>query len=116
MFRLRGLNGTAEELSRGIRLFSSCATTSLTHLSAPVVILHLLAIMASVGVKAAEFIDNVENCTPQERIKLLQSLNEMLVDSLRQGEEKVALATAAYDVVIILLEFCGHWSGTFVAV
>ncbi|KAK3809783.1 MAG: inhibitor of growth proteins N-terminal histone-binding-domain-containing protein [Linnemannia elongata] len=57
------------------------------------------SIMASVGVKAAEFIDNVENCTPQERIKLLQSLNEMLVDSLRQGEEKVALATAAYDVV-----------------
>lgn len=55
--------------------------------------------MASVGAKAAEFIDNVQECTPQERIKLLQSLNEMLVESLRQGEEKVALATAAYDVV-----------------
>jgi len=55
--------------------------------------------MASVGTKAAEFIDNVQECTPQERIKLLQSLNEMLVESLRQGEEKVALATAAYDVV-----------------
>lgn len=68
--------------------------------------------MASVGVKAAEFIDNVENCTPQERIKLLQSLNEMLVDSLRQGEEKVALATAAYDVVCILLYLLvsfGQW-------
>lgn len=100
-----------------MRLYSSRATTSLTHHSAPAVILHPLAIMASVGVKAAEFIYNVENCTPQERIKLLQSLNEMLVDSLRQGEEKVALATAAYDVVIILLyllDFCGQWSGTFV--
>ncbi|KAI8604793.1 inhibitor of growth proteins N-terminal histone-binding-domain-containing protein [Dissophora ornata] len=57
------------------------------------------SIMAQVGTKAAEFIDNVQTCTPQERIKLLQSLNEMLVESLRQGEEKVALATAAYDVV-----------------
>ncbi|KFH70497.1 hypothetical protein MVEG_03347 [Podila verticillata NRRL 6337] len=57
------------------------------------------SIMASVGTKAAEFIDSVQECTPQERIKLLQSLNEMLVESLRQGEEKVALATAAYDVV-----------------
>ncbi|KAI7819847.1 inhibitor of growth proteins N-terminal histone-binding-domain-containing protein [Gamsiella multidivaricata] len=57
------------------------------------------SIMAQVGVKAAEFIDNVQTCTPKERIKMLQSLNEMLVESLRQGEEKVALATAAYDVV-----------------
>ena len=55
--------------------------------------------MAAVGTKANEFIENVQKCTPQERIKLLQSLNEMLVESLRQGEEKVALATAAYDVV-----------------
>lgn len=58
--------------------------------------------MAAVGAKANEFIENVQNCTPQERIKLLQSLNEMLVESLRQGEEKVALATAAYDVVSLL--------------
>ncbi|KAF9159164.1 hypothetical protein BGX20_003077, partial [Mortierella sp. AD010] len=57
------------------------------------------SIMAEVGTKAAEFIDNVQTCTPQERIQLLKSLNEMLVESLRQGEEKVALATAAYDVV-----------------
>lgn len=73
--------------------------------------------MASVGVKAAEFIDNVENCSPQERIKLLQSLNEMLVDSLRQGEEKVALATAAYDVVgiqLYLLDFCDQCLVLFV--
>ncbi|ORZ11339.1 inhibitor of growth proteins N-terminal histone-binding-domain-containing protein [Lobosporangium transversale] len=57
------------------------------------------SIMAQVSAKAAEFIDNVQACTPQERIQLLKSLNEMLVESLRQGEEKVALATAAYDVV-----------------
>lgn len=55
--------------------------------------------MAQVGAKAAEFIDNIESCTPEERVKMLQSLNEMLLESLRQGEEKVALATAAYDVV-----------------
>ncbi|KAG9323073.1 hypothetical protein KVV02_004625 [Mortierella alpina] len=57
------------------------------------------SIMASVGAKAGEFIENVTELSPQERIKMLQSLNEMLVESLRQGEEKVALATAAYDVV-----------------
>ncbi|KAI8362053.1 inhibitor of growth proteins N-terminal histone-binding-domain-containing protein [Mortierella sp. GBAus27b] len=57
------------------------------------------SIMAQVGSKAAEFIDNVQTCTSEERIKMLQSLNEMLLESLRQGEEKVALATAAYDVV-----------------
>ncbi|KAK3819783.1 MAG: inhibitor of growth proteins N-terminal histone-binding-domain-containing protein [Benniella sp.] len=56
-------------------------------------------IMAQVGAKSAEFIDNVQNYTPEERIKMLQTLNEMLLESLRQGEEKVALATAAYDVV-----------------
>jgi inhibitor of growth protein 4 len=55
--------------------------------------------MAQVGAKSAEFIDNVQNYTPEERIKMLQTLNEMLLESLRQGEEKVALATAAYDVV-----------------
>jgi inhibitor of growth protein 4 len=57
--------------------------------------------MAQVGAKAAEFIDNVQTCTSEERIKMLQSLNEMLLESLRQGEEKVALATAAYDVVCL---------------
>ncbi|KAF9435380.1 Inhibitor of growth protein 5 [Entomortierella beljakovae] len=55
--------------------------------------------MSQVNAKSAEFIDNVLNFSPQERIQLLKSLNEMLVESLRQGEEKVALATAAYDVV-----------------
>lgn len=69
--------------------------------------------MAAVGTKASEFIENVQKCTPQERIKLLQSLNEMLVESLRQGEEKVALATAAYDVVsqATTLRLSAHFRG-----
>ncbi|KAL1925423.1 uncharacterized protein VTP21DRAFT_306 [Calcarisporiella thermophila] len=55
--------------------------------------------MEEVAKDAIYFIDNVKSMSPKERIEVLRRLSDRLNESLKRGEEKVALSKSTYDTV-----------------
>jgi hypothetical protein len=55
--------------------------------------------MESVASESINFIDNVKQMTPDDRILALKKIGTLLSDSLKRGEEKVSLAKTTFDTV-----------------
>lgn len=55
--------------------------------------------MEIVATESVGFVDNVKNMTFDERLMKLKQLGNMLGETLKRGEEKVALAKSTYDTV-----------------
>ncbi|KAI8581208.1 hypothetical protein K450DRAFT_233630 [Umbelopsis ramanniana AG] len=56
-------------------------------------------LMESVASESIDFIDNVKQMTPDERVLALKKIGTLLSDSLKRGEEKVSLAKTTFDTV-----------------
>ncbi|KAM3589783.1 hypothetical protein VKS41_000636 [Umbelopsis sp. WA50703] len=56
-------------------------------------------LMESVASESIDFIDNVKEMSPEERILALKKIGTLLSDSLKRGEEKVSLAKTTFDTV-----------------
>jgi hypothetical protein len=61
-----------------------------------------LDLMESVASESIDFIDNVKEMSPEERILALKKIGTLLSDSLKRGEEKVSLAKTTFDTVFFL--------------
>ncbi|KAJ2957292.1 hypothetical protein NQZ79_g6989 [Umbelopsis isabellina] len=56
-------------------------------------------LMESVASESIDFIDNVKEMSPEDRILALKKIGTLLSDSLKRGEEKVSLAKTTFDTV-----------------
>jgi hypothetical protein len=59
----------------------------------------MLDLMESVASESINFIDNVKQMTPDDRVLALKKIGTLLSDSLKRGEEKVSLAKTTFDTV-----------------
>lgn len=57
--------------------------------------------MDTVSRDAIELIDNIKDMDPNLRLDKLKNLSNILTETLKRGEEKVALAKSTYDAVSI---------------
>lgn len=55
--------------------------------------------MDTVSKDAIELIDNIKDMDPNIRLDKLKNLSNVLTETLKRGEEKVALAKSTYDAV-----------------
>jgi hypothetical protein len=55
--------------------------------------------MDTVSKDAIELIDNIKNMDPNARLDKLKNLTNILTETLKRGEEKVALAKSTFDAV-----------------
>ncbi|CAO3622588.1 unnamed protein product [Mucor fragilis] len=56
-------------------------------------------LMDTVSRDAIELIDNIKDMDPNLRLDKLKNLSNVLTETLKRGEEKVALAKSTYDAV-----------------
>jgi inhibitor of growth protein 5/inhibitor of growth protein 4 len=59
----------------------------------------LSELMDTVSKDAIELIDNIKNMDPNARLDKLKNLTNILTETLKRGEEKVALAKSTFDAV-----------------
>jgi hypothetical protein len=59
--------------------------------------------MENVSKEAICLIDNIKNMDPNARLDKLKNLTNILTETLKRGEEKVALAKSTFDAVSIYL-------------
>ena len=52
----------------------------------------------------SEFMSNMRSMEPEERVTMLQDISAMFKETLKHGEDKVALAIQTYDMVCIASE------------
>lgn len=57
-------------------------------------------LMETVSKDAIELIDNIKHMDPNARLEKLKTLTNILTETLKRGEEKVALAKSTYDAVM----------------
>lgn len=62
-----------------------------------------LELMDTVSRDAIELIDNIKDMDPNLRLDKLKNLSNVLTETLKRGEEKVALAKSTYDAVSMIL-------------
>jgi hypothetical protein len=55
--------------------------------------------MENVSKEAISLIDNIKNMDPNTRLDKLKNLTNILTETLKRGEEKVALAKSTFDAV-----------------
>ncbi|OBZ85940.1 Inhibitor of growth protein 4 [Choanephora cucurbitarum] len=56
-------------------------------------------LMSTVSKNAIELIDNIKDMEPNTRLDRLKDLTKILTETLKRGEEKVALAKSTFDAV-----------------
>lgn len=55
--------------------------------------------MENVSKEAITLIDNIKHMDPNARLDKLKNLTNILTETLKRGEEKVALAKSTFDAV-----------------
>lgn len=55
--------------------------------------------MENVSKEAITLIDNIKQMDPNARLDKLKNLTNILTETLKRGEEKVALAKSTFDAV-----------------
>lgn len=58
-----------------------------------------LDLMENVSKEAITLIDNIKQMDPNARLDKLKNLTNILTETLKRGEEKVALAKSTFDAV-----------------
>jgi len=53
----------------------------------------------NVAIQATNLLDNLPDLSREEKVEQLKKLGSLLTDSLKNGEERVSLATSTYDTV-----------------
>jgi inhibitor of growth protein 5/inhibitor of growth protein 4 len=59
--------------------------------------------MDTVSKDAIELIDNIKDMDPNSRLDKLKNLTNILTETLKRGEEKVALAKSTFDAVSLFI-------------
>lgn len=59
--------------------------------------------MDTVSKDAIELIDNIKEMDPNSRLDKLKNLTNILTETLKRGEEKVALAKSTFDAVSLFI-------------
>ncbi|KAI8922422.1 inhibitor of growth proteins N-terminal histone-binding-domain-containing protein [Powellomyces hirtus] len=55
--------------------------------------------VARISQNTSDFLSDLHSMSPEDRVKMLQDISASLKETLRHGEEKVALAVQTYDMV-----------------
>ena len=68
----------------------------------------------NVSNEAISLIDNIKTMDPNVRLDKLKSLTQILTETLKRGEEKVALAKSTFDAVSVYLFSFAYFTLTYV--
>lgn len=63
----------------------------------------LIDLVENVSKEAISLIDNIKNMDPNTCLDKLKNLTNILTETLKRGEEKVALAKSTFDAVSLSL-------------
>ena len=58
--------------------------------------------VSDIETQTTKFMEGMRNMTAEERVAMLQSIAASFKETLRHGEDKVALAVQTYDMVMLL--------------
>jgi inhibitor of growth protein 5/inhibitor of growth protein 4 len=62
--------------------------------------------MEAVATQAVDLIDHIKEMDPDQRHEKLRKLDIVLLETLKRGEEKVALAKSTFDAVRVYKYVC----------